>query len=46
MGGVTLDNDEAFDSSLGDILRYFPCIAGVSAKEDWLGGGAIGVFFF
>lgn len=46
MGGVTLDNDGAFESSLGDIFRYFPCIAGVSAKENWLGVGQLVFFFF
>lgn len=45
MGGVTLDNDGAFESSSGEILRYVPCIAaGVSARESWLGVGAIAFF--
>ena len=45
MGGVTLDNDEAWESSLGDILRYFTCIAGVS-NEGKLARGLGNWFFF
>lgn len=46
MGEVTLDNDQAFECSLRAILRYFPCIAGVSTKENWLGGWGNWCFFF
>lgn len=45
MGEVTLDNDQPFESSPGAILRYFPCIAGVSTKENWLGGWGNWCFF-